>query len=69
MRVNAGWIAPEVSQQGVATGAASMKNPERVEEYLEHIAEAIERATRALLQESVFIKTQLPRMGFQEDSH
>jgi uncharacterized protein with HEPN domain len=32
----------------LSAGAAPMKHPERVEDYLEHIAEAIERATSYL---------------------
>jgi predicted nucleotidyltransferase len=39
-------ITAEISQRGLATGAAAMKHPERVEDYLEHITKAIERATR-----------------------
>ena len=39
---------PPKFRNNVATGAASMRHPERVEDYLEHIAAAIERATRYL---------------------
>ena len=45
IRFDSGRITAKVPQRGAATGAAPMKHPERVEDYLEHIAEAIERVT------------------------
>ncbi len=38
-------LPPKFRSRGLATGAASVKHPERVEDYLGHIAEAIARAT------------------------
>ena len=34
-------LPPKFRNQVLATGPASMKHPERLEDYLEHIAEAI----------------------------
>jgi hypothetical protein len=37
--------AAEIPQRDYGVGAAAAKHPERVEDYLAHIVEAIERAT------------------------
>ena len=38
------WLTREIPGQGTAARQAAMIHPERVEDYLEHIADAIERA-------------------------
>jgi hypothetical protein len=42
--LTAGFLSPKVPGPRIAAGAAPMKHPERVEDYLEHIVLAIERA-------------------------
>ena len=42
---DAGVFVPEVSGSRAGTGGAALKRPDRVEDYLEHIAQAIRRAT------------------------
>jgi hypothetical protein len=43
-----GFLPPKFRDRVLQTGTATMKHPERIEDYLEHISESIDRATEYL---------------------